>query len=184
MFGKILKGLAVAAGVGFAVGMAAGKHRQPREDRAGGNSPDRLSSLEQRVQVIQMGLADVTKGIPAMLESIVAPRVEDLRLHLRSEAQQSIAASLTRFERAFEDKVSDRIAALEKVVLDQSALMTALSQRAVESEMNMERLISAVGRLRDQTGESPDPPLRNHVNGDAASSRVPSALRPSGDVTA
>ena len=128
------------------------------------------------VAVIQKGLADVTKGIPAMLESIVAPRVEDLRLHLRSEAQQSIAASLTRFERAFEDKVSDRIAALEKVMLDQSALMTALSHRAIESEMNMERLISAVGRLCDQTGESPDPPLRNHVNGAAPEQSATIAL--------
>jgi hypothetical protein len=95
---------------------------------------------------------------------------------LRSEAQQSLAASLTKFERSFEDNVSDRIAALEKVMLDQSALMTALSQRAVESEMNMERLISAVGRLRDQTGESPDLSLRNHVNGAAPAQSTSEAL--------
>lgn len=189
MFGKILKGLAVAAGVGFAIGMAAGKRRQPREDRESANSLEgwrqaqsqefaalRLQMDEYRerissdVAVIQKGLADATKGIPAMLESIVAPRVEDLRFHLRAEAEQSIAASLTKFERAFEDKVSDRIAALEKVMLDQSAIMSALSQRAIESEMTMERLISALGRLSDQTGRR---------NGDAASSRVPST--PSGD---
>lgn len=169
MFGKILKGLAVAAGVGFAIGMAASKRRQPQSQEF---EALRLQMDECRqrtandVAVIQKGLADVTRGIPAMLESIVAPRVEDLRLHLRSEAQQSIAASLTKFERAFEDKVSERIAALEKIMLDQSALMTALSQRAIESEMSMERLISALGRFSDQT---------DRRNGDATSSRVPSS---------
>lgn len=238
MFGKILKGLAVAAGVGFAVGMATGRRRRHGENRGSGNSSEELSTLErldriesrvaaiegqplavsgseldlrmqtqsrdfealrlqmneyrQRtagdVALIQKGLTEITKGIPALLESIVAPRVDDLRLHLRAEMQQSVDASLTKFERAFEDKVSDRIAALEKVMLDQSALMTALSHRAIESEMNLERLIAAVGRLCDRPGESPDTgataapkersaadsPYRNHSNGAATrQSEVP-----------
>ncbi len=213
MFGKLFKGLVVAAGVGFAIGVAAGKRRSPGESRLSGESLDvppalerldrietRISAVEARplplpeneldrrsqahfkeiellrlqmneyrqkvagdVAAIQKGLSDITKSVPALLESIVAPRVDDLRLHLRSETQQSVNAGLTTFERAIEEKVSDRIAALEKVMLDQSALVTALSHRAIESDLNLERLIAAVGRLCDRTSEglqlSPDAKL-------------------------
>jgi len=211
MFGKIFKGLAVAAGVGFAIGLSAGsmaasKRRRAGENPESGNSPDtgpaleRLDRMESRmaavearplpvaaaeldlriqeqskdiaalrlqmdeyrqriandVAVIQKGLADITKGVSALLESIVAPRVDDLRLHLRSEIQQSVNATLTTFERAIDDKVSDRIAALEKVILEQSALVTALSHRAIESDTNLERVISLVERLNDRSKASPD----------------------------
>lgn len=202
MFGKILKGIAVAAGVGFAIGFGSsvGK-RSARTSTAPGNSPQdprlrqrldrmesRLNAIEQRpaavavnpetdlridnqaqdvqalrlqisdyrqriaedIEAIEKRLTDVTRAIPAMLESIVTPKVDDLRLRLRSEVQQSVTASLTTFERAIDDKVSDRIAALERAMLEQSALVTALSQRAVESDLNLQRLISAVERLCDR----------------------------------
>jgi predicted RecB family endonuclease len=108
------------------------------------------------IETIEKRIAEVTKTIPAMLESIVTPKVDDLRLRLRSEMQQSVTASLTTFERAIDDKVSDRIAALERAMLEQSALVTALSQRAVESDLNLQRLISAVERLCDRPGLGSD----------------------------
>ncbi len=199
MFGKIIKGLAVAAGVGLAIGLGSGsvtfgKRRRPDNPRMR-EQLDRIESrisaveaqpvpaavataeLDQRIiehanniealrlqlneyreriaadiAAIEKRMADVTKGIPALLESIVAPRVDDLRLRLRSEMQQSVNASLTTFERAIDDKVSDRIAALEKAMLDQSALVTALSQRAVESDLNLQGLISAVERFCERPG--------------------------------
>jgi hypothetical protein len=218
MFGKILKGLVVAAGVGFAIGVATGKRRPREENRGSKNSPDgpppleRLDRIESRitafeaqplpvteteldlrmqvqskdiealrlqmneyrqriasdVAVIQKSLADITKSIPALLELIVAPRVDDLRLHLRLETQQSVDASLTTFERAIEEKTSHRMAALEKVMLDQSGLLTALSHRAIESDINLERLIAAVGRLCDRTNESPELPREANFTGLAA----------------
>jgi uncharacterized coiled-coil protein SlyX len=218
MFGKILKALVVAAGVGFAIGVAAGKRHPSEENPGSKNSPDgpppldRLDRIESRITafeaepvpvtdteldlrirvqskdiealrlqlneyrqriasdaaLIQKGLADITKSIPALLESIVAPRVDDLRLRLQLEAQQSVDASLTTFERAIEEKTSHRIAALEKVMLDQSALLTALGHRAIESDMNVERLIAAVGRLCDRTNESPELPRKADFTGLAA----------------
>lgn len=205
MFGKIFKGLAIAAGVGFAIGSvglskrraqgrfrnsserqrlyerldrvesriaavealpspaaAAGELNVRLEAQAGDIEALRLQMAEYRQKLaadiasLEKHLADVTKGIPAMLESIVAPRVDDLRLRLRSEMQQSLTASLTTFERSIDDKVSDRISALEKAMLDQSALVTTLSQRAIESDMNLQRLIAAVERLCDRPGLNPD----------------------------
>ena len=207
MFGKILKGFAVAAGVGFAIGFGSGVgRRRSVEKKAHGIAPgdhrvrerldrveSRLTAVEARpsalavsretdrritgqaedierlrlqmseyrermavdIETLEKRVAEVTKAIPLMLESIVAPKVEDLRLRLRSEMQQSVTASLTTFERAIDDKVSDRIAALEKAMLEQSALVTVLSQRAVESDLNLQRLIAAVERLCDRPGLGP-----------------------------
>lgn len=111
-----------------------------------------LAAIEKR-------FADVTKAIPGVLESIIVPRVEDLRAHLKAETQQSVNASLTRFERAIDDKVSERINNLERTLLDQSSIVTSLSQRAVETDMNIQRLISAVERLVDRP-TSPLAPVR------------------------
>ena len=110
------------------------------------------------IAAIEKRFADITKGIPAVLESIIVPRVEDLRVRLRSELQQSVNATLTRFERAIDDKISDRMSTLEKALLDQSSIVTALSQRAVESDMNLQRLISAVERLCERGSLTPPPP--------------------------
>lgn len=204
MFGKIFKGLAVAAGVGLAIGVGFSKRRSEEksrpEDSAGARRlRERFDGIEARIARVESqkstdtaelnqristqaadleGLRvqmaeyrekiatdiasisrrveDVTKGLPSMLDAIVAPKVDDLRLRLRAEIQQSVSASLTTFERAIDDKVSDRIAALEKAMLDQSALVTALSQRAIESDLNLQRLISAIERLCDRPGSSPE----------------------------
>lgn len=207
MFGKIFKGIAVAAGVGFAIGFGTGiGKRRLQEKIADPDSPrerrfnQRLERLESRlaamevrppnaasaelhrrvtgqageiealhlemndyrhritadIETVERRMSEVARSIPSMLESIVAPRVDELRLRLRSEMQQSVNASLTSFERTIDDKVSDRIAALENAMLDQSALVTALTQRAVESDLNLQRLISAVERLCDRPGFASD----------------------------
>jgi hypothetical protein len=71
--------------------------------------------------------------------------------------QQSVHASLTTFERAIEDKVSDRVAVIEKAMPDQSAVVAALSQRALELDLNLQRLIAMVEKLCERTGAGPDP---------------------------
>jgi uncharacterized coiled-coil protein SlyX len=213
MSSTILKGLAITAGLGLAVGLGSGKRRR-EENSMGSHLPDdaaqfhengsslepvleRLSDIESRlsavetrpsatteldlqiqrqaqdietlqlqvsehrqkvageVATIEKRFADITRGIPAVLESIIVPRVDDLRVHLRSELQQSVNVTLTKFERAIDDKISDRISTLEKTMLDQSSIVTALSQRAVESDLNLQRLISAVERLCQRNNQNP-----------------------------
>lgn len=80
------------------------------------------------------------------LETALAACVAKLRGELRAEMQESI-----------EREVAARTAALEKGLIDQSAVITALSQRAVEAEENFQRLISAVERLFEQKGIAPAP---------------------------
>jgi uncharacterized coiled-coil protein SlyX len=197
MASNILKGFAIAAGLGLAVGLGTGKQR--REDRStGANLPadgpslepvlERLDRIESRLSAVEIRppaitaedigmlqlqvtehrqkvagevatiedrFADLTQGISALLESVIVPRVADLRAHLQSELQQSVSVTLTRFERAIDDKISGRISTLEKTMLDQSRIVTSLSQRANESDMHLQRLISAVERYCERTSLSP-----------------------------
>ena len=116
---------------------------------------DHRQKVAGEMAAIEKRFADVTKAIPAALESIMVPRIEDLRAHIRSETQQSISSSLTKFERTINDKVSERIDTLEKTLLDQSTVVTTLSQRAVETDMHLQRLVSAVERLCERGDGAP-----------------------------
>lgn len=206
MFGKIFKGIAVAVGVGFAVGVMAGKRsrgdysaRKPESFPPSKPVLDRLERIESRIAAgearpshseaiaeldsrverqsreleslrvrvdehrqevasglgaVEQRLAEVATGVPALIESIVSPRSGDFELRLRAETQQTVRTALTTFERTLEDKVSDRISVIEKAMVDQSAAVASLSQRAIELEIILQRLISGVEKLCDRTNAS------------------------------
>jgi hypothetical protein len=125
----------------------------------------RLSAVEARpVQAVQQ-----TKDIiQSMLETVLGPRIEDLRARLHAEMLESVDATLTRFEQTIDSKVSLRIAIIEKALTDQSAMITALSQREIESDGHLQQLISAVERLCERTDErsliptpAKEPPFRD-----------------------
>jgi uncharacterized coiled-coil protein SlyX len=99
-----------------------------------------MAAVEKRFETL-------AREIPAVLESIVGPRVEALRSHLRAEIQQSVGAALAKFERAVNNKLAERIGTVEKAVREQSVTVNALSRRAVESDANVQRLVAAVERL-------------------------------------
>lgn len=120
-----------------------------------------LESLRIRVeahrQEVTSGLGAVEKRlaeVPALIESIIAPGSADFELRLRAETQQSVRTALTTFERTLEDKISDRISVIEKAMVDQSSAVASLSQRAIELEIILQRLISGVERLCDRTNAS------------------------------
>ena len=78
---------------------------------------------------------------------MIGPKIrENLRAHLRAE----LLESLTTFEESIDSKVSMRVSTIEKALIDQSAIIAALSQRAIEAEQNFQRLIGAVERLCEQ----------------------------------
>jgi hypothetical protein len=99
-----------------------------------------VAAVEKRFEML-------AREIPAVLESIVGPRVEDLRTRLRTEIQQSVGAALAKFERTVNTRLAERMAIVEKAVREQSVTVNALSRRAVESDANIQRLVAAVERL-------------------------------------
>jgi hypothetical protein len=144
MASTILKGLAVAAGTGLAIGFGY-KRRSDSSDDILALEPllDRLDRIEARMSAVE---ARPLPDVQAMLESVLGPHVEDVRARLHAEVCESVQTTLTAFEQALDDKVSLRIATLEKALIDQSAIVTTLSRRAVDAEANFQRLIAAVER--------------------------------------
>lgn len=172
MASKILKGLAVAAGTGLAIGFGIKRRKQAMSMRDSSENIlaiepllDRLDRIEACVSAVEarpipniealearkdQRFAEAAKEVPAILESLLGPHVEDVRVRLHAEMRESVQATLTSFERTLDDKVSLRIATLKKALIDQSAVVTALSQRALEAAENVQRLISTVERLCEQ----------------------------------
>lgn len=110
------------------------------------NNPlvERLDRIEVRLGAIE---DSGRERLETLVERTLAPRVEELRLRLHADMVESMETRLTTFEQSIDSKVSTRVAALEKALIDQSAIITALSHRAVEAEENFQRLIAAVERL-------------------------------------
>jgi hypothetical protein len=200
MAGKIFKGLAVAAGTVLAIGFGSKRRTQATTvSDSSDNIPaiepqlDRLDRIEARVTVVESRptaniealrirmdrrFAEVAKEVPAILESLLGPYVEDLRVRLHAELRESMEASLTAFEQTIDNKVSLRISTLEKALIDQSAIVTTLSQRALKAEANFQRLISAVERLCERK-EQPvlDLPFERQLSEAFQRQPAPSALR-------
>ncbi len=189
MASKIFKGLAVAAGTGMAIGFGNKRRTQTTTHTTTmGDSLDdipaiellldRLDRIEDRISAVEARTAaDVAKDVPAILESLLGPHVADLRARLHAEMRESMEASLAAFEQTIDNKVSHRVSMLEKALIDQSAIVTALSQRAIEAEENFQRLISAVERLCERK-EQPvlDLPFDRQLNEAFRRQPAPAAL--------
>lgn len=149
MSNTILKGLAVAAGTGVAVGIGSGRQRQKAMSDSSSDEKmiERLDRIELRLDAVEHSNRDTLAGL---LESTLAPHIDDLRSRLNAEMQESMDARLDEFEKSIDSKVSTRISALENALIEQSSVITVLSKRAVEAEENFQRLIAAVERLCEQ----------------------------------
>jgi hypothetical protein len=119
-----------------------------------------MSETRQRIAadaaLVERRFAEVVKKedpaiFESMLDTTISLRVEDLRVRLQAEMLESVEATLTKFERTIDDKVSSRISTIEKTLTDQSAMIAALSQRETESDAHLQQLISSVERLCERT---------------------------------
>jgi chromosome segregation ATPase len=214
---QIIRGLAIAAGTGLAIGLGNNRNRPPADNAAsaGGASEknipdDRLAGIESRLRaletrppeihdrfdrqdreiaalrvqmaetrdkvgaamhVVESRFAEAAKDLPDLVESVMTTHVAKLR----AEIQESVDATLESFEKTIDSKVTLRVATLEKALVDQSGIITALSQRALESDANLQRLISAVEKLCERTEARPAAPFEKQLD-DAI--KRPSGFRP------
>lgn len=112
------------------------------------NETTRRATAEQAF--MKQRFAEVAAQIPAAVETAVVPRVDDLRVRLQSEMQQTLARTLGSLERSIAKKVGERISALERTLNEQSVAISCLARRAADEEAALKRLISAVERLCDR----------------------------------
>ena len=157
MANKILKGLALAAGTGVALGFSAslGQQRKSNADTDLEEIKRQLQRQAKEIAAIERQLANASAELPAAIEAAVTPRVEELRGRLRMEMREAAANGVAQIDRASDDRLASRIATLEQTLSDQSGAIGSLSERALETDANLQKLISSVERLCDRTDARP-----------------------------
>jgi hypothetical protein len=118
---------------------------------------ERLAATEIRLS--EERFEELTASVPDQINALVAPRVENLRLRLRAEMEESIANRLQTFEQSLDERISARVAAVEQSLVDQSESLNDLRYRAGQTDMNLQKLVEAVERLceRDKAATVHEP---------------------------
>jgi hypothetical protein len=113
--------------------------------------PSRIAELEERagaaLNQVRSNLEGLKQELPALVEATVTARVADLEVRLRTDARESWDRAVTAIEHTIEQKVSDRIGSLEKVLVEQSSAIASLRARSAETDLNLQRLIVSIDRL-------------------------------------
>ena len=109
---------------------------------------EKLADAEIRLS--ERRFREVAATLPAEIEAVVAPRVENLRLRLHSEMQASVVTAIAGFEQSIDTRVSSRMSVLEHQLLELTASLAELRHRAGLTDTNLQKLIEAVERLCDK----------------------------------
>jgi uncharacterized coiled-coil protein SlyX len=136
---------------------------------------DRLEVIERRFesaafsqpasQPTPVAVAELTRRIELQdaeierIRGLVDLRTAEIQSRLEAEMDARHRRSLEAIEKTIEFKVSERIAALEMAVSDQSLSIEALKTRAQDTDSNLQRLIVAIERLCERTQFAAPPPL-------------------------
>ena len=112
---------------------------------------EHISDAERRaaesVASMQRSVAETRAEIPSMVEKHVAARIDDLRNRFTAQIEQSERRTMEIFEHAIDEKISSRIASIERALGDQAGSIEALTARTVETDNNLQRLVSAIEKL-------------------------------------
>jgi hypothetical protein len=173
---SILKTFAIAAGAGVAFGIcttAVGTNRPARRREHADVVDiepllDRLENLERRFESSKpaVPVTELASRIDAQeaeierLRVLVDARATEIEQRLGAEIEERNKAALDSIEKTVELKVSERIAAIERTLMEQSASIESLRDRAIDTDANLKRLIGAIERLceRTQPIAAPAPP--------------------------
>jgi len=116
----------------------------------------RIEEQEAELRSLRAKLDETERRAAAAVEA-VEKRVRHMGQELPALVESNVATKLSEFEARIESqveiKVAERLGALERTLHEQSALIGALRERAVETDSNLQRLISAVERLCERTPE-------------------------------
>jgi hypothetical protein len=152
---SILKTLAFAAGAGVAIGICtvpAGRRAPLRTDDVLDIEPvlDRLESIERRYELAIQAKSAQDAEI-ALLRQMVDTRGAEIQSRLEAEMEerhrQTLAAIDATIEKTVEFRVSERIAAIERSLGEQSVSIEALRERSSATDANLQRLIVAIEKL-------------------------------------
>jgi hypothetical protein len=103
--------------------------------------------LSESVQSVERKVAQTREEMAAFVERHVAERISDLQSRLEREIEPAQQRTLETFERAIDEKIASRIGSMEKALADQAGSIAALGARTVETDNNLQRLVTAIERL-------------------------------------
>jgi len=151
-----------------------------RELRGGIDETDRR--LGAQVEIAGNRLARIRDEIPLAVESSLSARMSNLEASLRAELDAKFRQSLENLEKAIDQKISERISALERTLAEQSASIAVLRLGAEAADANLHRLIGAVERLCEraqstQTDQLPAAPVRAGSGAESFQERLSQAMR-------
>jgi hypothetical protein len=153
-----------------------------RELRADVDETDRR--LAAQAEIAGNRFAQIRKEIPLAVEASLSVRMSNLEASLRAELDAKYQQSLENLEKVIDQKISDRISALERTLAEQSASIAVLRLGAETADANLHRLIGAVERLCErasaQADQPPAPPVRAGSGPESFHARLTQAMRTSG----
>ena len=116
--------------------------------------------LKESVASVERKVEQTREEMPAFVERHVAARIDDLQRRFTLDIEQAHQRTLETFERAIDQKISSRIGSMEKALAEQAGSIEVLSQRAAETDNNLQRLVTAIERLCERAQLIPPAPER------------------------
>jgi len=110
-----------------------------------------VNELEKRagdtLEMVRSSVETLRSEVPGLVESTVAARIADLEIRLQADARNQWNQTLETFETRLEQRISERISAIERALESQSASIAIMRARSEESDANLQRLIASIERL-------------------------------------
>jgi hypothetical protein len=101
----------------------------------------------QQVEAFGQKVALLERQVPTHIETAVSSKVAELEQKLRSEFQEIHHRTVDAFAEAIENRVVNRISALESSLVEHSQSIGTLRERSLKTDDNLNRLLDAVERL-------------------------------------
>jgi hypothetical protein len=118
---------------------------------------ERRFEAVQATKAVPVDVSQLTSRLEAQeveidrLRSLVDVRSTEIEQRLEAEIDRRHAHAMATIEKTVELRVSERIAAIERSLADQSASIDSLRERAEDTDSNLKRLIAAIERLCERT---------------------------------
>ncbi len=105
----------------------------------------------EQAEAFEQKLAQVEQQVPAHIEASVNAKIAELEEKMRGEFQEIHHRTVDAFVETLEQRVVGRIAALENSLVEQSNSITALREKSLKTDDNLQRLLEAVEKLVTRT---------------------------------
>jgi uncharacterized coiled-coil protein SlyX len=114
--------------------------------------------LAAQVETAAARFTQIRQEIAPVVEASLNLRLRDLEASLRQELDAKYRQNMENLEKTIDQRISDRISALEKTLAEQSASIAVLRKGAETADANLHRLIGSVERLCEAAQPAPAQP--------------------------